>query len=264
MIDLLTLTAGNVRATVDLASGGRLSALQIGEAQLLAERTDDPLTWGCYPMVPFAGRIRHGRFSFAGVDHQLPASLGGHAIHGYGFTSEWTAVDATTIEWAFTEPWPFTGRARQTFELTDTSLTITLDVMAHDTQPVHVGWHPWFLRETAAGTLQFDLPESSMYRRDADGMPDGTLIHPPPGPWDDCFTNLQSDPVLRWGELTLRLSSDASHWVVYDQPDHVLCVEPQTGPPNEINTAPQVLDAGQTHTTRFTMDWDPKPPAGTA
>jgi len=44
-----------------------------------------PLAWGSYPMVPWAGRIRHGRFRFDGEEYELPINFGAHAIHGVGF-----------------------------------------------------------------------------------------------------------------------------------------------------------------------------------
>jgi len=257
VIDLLTLNAGDARLTVDLVAGGRISSFSIGDAELIVPQAVDPnpLNWGCYPMVPFAGRLRNGSLQFDGAIHALPRTLGPHAIHGYGFTSEWHRLDDNAIEWNFTEPWPFTGRAIQRFELAERHLTITMEVLAHQRQPMQVGWHPWFQRETAAGILEFELPAASMYRLGSDGIPDGTLITPPPGPWDDCFTALANEPVLRWGDLTLKLSADADHWVVYDRPDHAICVEPQTGPPNGVNSAPEVLDAGQTLTTSFTLRW---------
>ena len=257
MIDLLTLHAGDAHLTVDLAAGGRIRALTVAGNDLIVPQSVDPnpLNWGCYPMVPFAGRLREGIFSFDGRVHTLPRNLGDHAIHGYGFTSEWVQVDDRTIEWVFTEPWPFTGRARQSFDLTATGLTLTMDVLAHEPQPMQVGWHPWFPRSTAAGALHFELPRSSMYQRDAQGIPDGRLVPPPPGPWDDCFTELAHEPVLHWGDFSLRLSSSADHWVVYDGPEHAICVEPQTGAPDAHNSAPDVLDTGEHQLTTFTLVW---------
>ncbi len=255
MIDLLSLNAGDAHLTVDLAAGGRVSSLHIRDSQIMVPQADDPLNWGCYPMVPFAGRLRDGVLDFASTAHQLPRNLAPHAIHGYGFTSEWEQIDDTTIEWSFSEPWPFTGRARQVFDLGTDHLTITMEVLAHEPQPMQVGWHPWFQRETAAGTAEFSLPSSSMYRRGDDGIPDGARLEPPCGPWDDCFTDLEADPVIRWGDRELRLSSSADHWVVYDIPTHALCVEPQTGPPNALNDAPVVLEAGEVLATSLRLDW---------
>ena len=257
--DQLTLRAAQAEVIVDVGAGGRLASLSIDGTEVLwagpdGLGNDDPLAWGCYPMIPFAGRIRNGKFTFDGTDYALPQTMGPHAMHGYGYISEWTRVDDTTIEWDFTEPWPFAGRATQSFALTANSLTLTMRIEATDRQPILVGWHPWFVRENAAGTLEVELPAESMYLRDGEGMP-GELISVPPGPWDDCFTNLSGPPRLRWGDLELSLGSDFDHWVVFDERTHALCVEPQGGPPNEINSAPNVLDAGEELAATFTLEW---------
>ena len=39
-----------------------------------------PIRWGAYPMAPWAGRIRDGRFTFRGRDVRLPLNLPPHAI----------------------------------------------------------------------------------------------------------------------------------------------------------------------------------------
>src|SRR3546814_13634508 len=50
----------------------------------------DPLSWGCFPMVPFAGRLRGGRFSWHGRLHELERNHAGHAMHGTLFDERWT------------------------------------------------------------------------------------------------------------------------------------------------------------------------------
>lgn len=257
--DRLSLAAGNIATVIDLGAGGRVASLSIGDTELLWSGPDgagdtDPLVWGLYPMVPFAGRIRNGAFSFDGVDYELPANNGPHAIHGYGFLNAWTQVDDSAIQWEFAKPWPFAGRVTQSYSLTADALTVEMMVEAIDRQPMLVGWHPWFVRENGAGTLELNFPAESMYQRDDDGMP-ASLIPVPPGPWDDCFANLTGPPRLRWGNLEVTLTSDLDHWVVYNEPEHALCVEPQSGPPNEINTNPRILEAGEQLTTTFEIGW---------
>jgi len=254
-MEKLTLTSERARLLVDLAAGGRMAALTVDGHELLVEPESDPVMWGAYPMIPFAGRLREGHFEFDGVSYTLPTNFAPHAIHGYGFLAAWDHIDDHTIGWTFRDPWPFAGSATQHFSLTDDSLTITLHTHATESQPMMLGVHPWFRRQTSAGELTFELPECSMYRRDTTGLPDGTLVTPPAGPWDDCFCQLESDPVLRWGDLEVRLSASSDHWVIYTEADHALCVEPQTGPPNAFNSAPHRLEAGDSLSLRFTMSW---------
>ena len=245
-----------VAITIDHAAGGRLSSLVVHGHELLVGRVDDPLNWGWYPMVPFAGRVRSGLLRFEDTSTQLPPYIGGHAIHGYGFVSPWDVVGENEIRFDFDDPWPWRGSATQVFTLTDQSLTISMRVDAIDRQPVQVGWHPWFRRDIGNGcAAELDFAPDFKFERDETGLPSGERVDPGRGPWDDCFGDLASNPVLRWGDLSLELSSTATEWTVYDEPAHALCVEPQTGPPNQVNDAPHILDGGESMTELFTLTW---------
>ena len=77
-----------------------------------------------------------------------------------------------------------------------------------------------------------DLPADRQVERGDDGLPTGRLVDPAPGPWDDCFS-LAGRPVLTWpGAVRATLGGDAAWWVVYTEPEHAVCVEPQTAPPD--------------------------------
>ncbi len=251
----LIYESARARLVVDTQAGGRLASLSVDGHELLVDRNDDPLMWGAYPMVPFAGRIRFGRFTFDGTTYELPTNAPPHAMHGYGFAEPWDRIDDQTIHWTFGEPWPFVGSATQRHDLGDDMLTITMCAVAAEPQPMVLGLHPWFRRVNTAGSLTFELARAAMYRRDELSIPDGTLTPAPPGPWDDCFCQLDADPTLRWGDLEVRLSASSDHWVVYDMADHAVCVEPQTGPPDAFTISPKRLDRGESLTLTFTLDW---------
>lgn len=249
------MRSGDAVLTVDATAGGRISSLCFGDTELLwnSDSESEPVAYGLYPMVPFAGRIRAGRFTFDGVAYSLPLNAAPHAMHGYGFSSPWTIVDEEAIAWDFAAPWPFAGRATQRFKLSNSELTIEMAVEAIDRQPIMVGWHPWFRRTNEAGILEVDFSAASMFQRDEDGLPGELVSPPPPGPWDDCFVGVANNPVARWGQLSVALSSSLDHWVVFDELDHAVCVEPQSGPPNEIESEPRILEAGETFTASFTL-----------
>lgn len=229
-------TLANDRAAVRIAPehGGRIASLVVRGVELLVTggADDDPMLWGCFPMVPWAGRVRRGRFRFDARGHHLPVNLAPHSIHGTGFTSVWRREADDTLIHTFPGDWPFGGHAAQRFELDDDGLTCHLEVHAgRHAMPAVAGWHPWFRRPVA-----LSFAAGRMYRRDDEGIPDGELVAVPPGPWDDCFTDVVSPPQLTWptGPI-VSITSSCDHWVVYDQPAHALCVEPQTGPPDEFN-----------------------------
>jgi aldose 1-epimerase len=264
----LILEAPDARLTVLPDDGGRIGSLVVHGSELLVTEGLGPVAWGSYPMAPFAGRIRRGRFRFDGRDVQLPINFGPHAIHGTVFDRPWTVVDETSLTIDLGADWPFRGRVAERFSLTPGELTVTLTVDADERMPAAVGWHPWF-RRWLVGTTAMPEPRSKpvelafdaawMYQRDADGMPTGECVPPPPGPWDDCFTGIRSNPRLVWpGRLGLELSSSCDHWVVYDQRDYAVCVEPQTAPPDFVNLPdPAIIEPGRPLVARMTLRWWP-------
>ena len=254
--DELTLTSRTAHVAVDVGAGGRVASLVVHDAELLVEPDDNPVLWGGYPMVPFAGRIRNGEFEFGEITYSVPKNFGEHAMHGFGFESPWTQISDDTIELEFAEPWPFAGRVAQRFSIDDHRLTITMTATADERQPIVLGWHPWFRKSTAHGEAILDFQPGDMYERGDEPLPTGVLVEPKPRPWDDCFTNLRSDPTISWGDLRVTLRSNADHWVVFDEMEHAICVEPQTGPPNSFNLAPQVLEEGDKLELVLTLDWN--------
>lgn len=257
-----------VSAAIDPVNGGRLSSLKIDDHELLVSEdftsnnsAANPMAWGSYPMVPFAGRVRHGILTADGQSHQIPINLGPHAIHGYGYADEWDVQDhpnstEASLAWAFRSPWPWEGLCTQSFLLEPDRLVVSMTVEAQEPQPVGFGWHPWFKRNIGNGhDLELHFEAASMYQLDNEAIPTGKLVSPPPGPWDNCFTNLSHGPTLRWGPLTVELTASTDYWVIFTEPEHALCVEPQTGPPNDVNDKPFLLDAGQTASLQFELQW---------
>lgn len=231
--------------TVDLDAGGRLSSWRIGGNELLVQRheTDDDVHgWGAFPMVPWAGRVRRGRFSFDGRDVTLPLGMPPHAIHGTAHRRPWRLLDAGEGSVELTTDlgpdWPWTGHTSQRFGLDAGSLTQTITVRndGDSAMPVSAGWHPWFRRRVADAGVAIDLHAAAMWTRDDEGIPTGARTAPSPGPWDDCFTDLAGPIRLTWpGVVTLEVRSDVRHVVVYDQRRHAVCVEPQSAPPDAHN-----------------------------
>ena len=254
MSDLITVASDHVRAELAPDAGGRLAQLTFDDVPLVIGRGTDlsPIDWGLYPMVPWAGRIRRGRFTFDGVDHQLPINFGDHAIHGVGFTRPWEVAAhddrhaSLMLDMPTDDTWPFGGVASQQITVDDAGITLVITATATDAAfPVSLGWHPWFRKPS-----KLDFRPSAMYRRDDDHIAVDELVDVPPGPWDDCFVN--TEPVrMTIDGVDLRLTSNNDTWVVYDEPEHATCIEPQTGPPDAFNLAPRRVDPGDSLSTWY-------------
>ncbi|WP_368565263.1 aldose 1-epimerase [Pseudoxanthomonas sp. UTMC 1351] len=255
------ITIANEHLTVDIAAqaGGRIAQITYrGVEQLIGPDDGAPamIAWGGYPMVPWAGRIRHGRFRFDGRDYQLPLNLQEHAIHGVAFGLPWQ-IDAHTdhrAELSLPLPqdarWPFGGTARQTIEVKQQRLEMKLSLQAGtQAMPAVIGWHPWFRKPDC-----IEFTPTAYYPRDHEGIATLPLAPPPPAPWDDCFIN-ETEVITHRADQKLRLTSNCVHWVVYDETQHATCIEPQTGPPDAFNLEPRVLLPGEMLEAWFLLEW---------
>ena len=256
---LVAIAHGRLRVTIAPQAGGRIAQIQHeGTDHLVGygESTAAMIAWGSYPMVPWAGRIRHGRFSFRGHEYRLPLNSGPHAIHGVGFAMPWrvdrreASVAELSLELPEDERWPFGGTAHQCLTVSSRRFEMTLSLRAgRCSMPAVVGWHPWFRKPD-----RILFSPTRIYPRDGEGIATLPLANPPAGPWDDCFIN--HDPVLvRLAGQQLRLTSDCQHWVVYDGTPLATCIEPQSGPPDAFNLEPNTVLPGECLEKRFLIEW---------
>ncbi|NRQ50846.1 aldose 1-epimerase [Aeromicrobium stalagmiti] len=245
-----------VRAEIDPTRGARLVSLVIDGFEVLAHAEDpsvDPdIADGCFPMVPWAGRVRDGLLRDGSGVHQLPQTDGPNALHGLGHVAAWQAVAEGDYRLGIGAPWPTSGTAALTYRLLDDGVSIELGWDDGTDGPCSIGLHPWFARRLSAGEeAQLSLGATAMVERGPDGLPTGRLVDPTPGPWDDCF-RVEGSPVLTWpGALELTLSAATPWWVVYDQPAGTICVEPQTAPPDAFDHAALQPSGPWPHTVRL-------------
>jgi aldose 1-epimerase len=257
---LIRIGHGALAVEIAPQAGGRIARVAFDGVEWLVGHNAGnaaAIAWGSFPMLPWAGRVRHGRFDFRGEPQRLPVNLGAHAIHGVALDLPWQVEEhaparvALSLRLPQDERWPFGGTARQLVEADERRLQLTLTLSAGErAMPATIGWHPWFPKPDA-----LDFRPGHYYPRDAEGIARLPLAGPPPGPWDDCFVN--REPVLlRRGGQCLRLASDCDHWVVYDEPAHATCVEPQSGPPDAFNLGrARELEPGESFSVRFLWEW---------
>ncbi|MDT3557105.1 aldose epimerase [Stenotrophomonas maltophilia group sp. msm1] len=257
--ELHWLRCGELEVALAAGAGGRVAHLRYRGVEWLVDAQEGgvaAIAWGCYPMVPWAGRIRHGTFHFDGRPHRLPLNFNGHAIHGLGFSRPWQIdrLDAAAARLSLALPrdgyWPFGGIAMLDLRLQAHALQMRLSVQAGEqAMPAVLGWHPWFRKPD-----RLLFTPRAMYPRDGDGIATLPCVAPTTGPWDDCFIADSDITLIREGQH-LRVRSDHDHWVVYDGTPHATCVEPQSGPPDGFTLAPHRLEPGQRLALTFDLAW---------
>ena len=268
---MLELRAGSARVLLDEAGGGRVDRLLVDGLDLLVPPDLDDHNYGAFPMAPWAGRIRHGEFRFDGTDYRLPCNLPPHAIHGIARDRRWRVDESTgsgaRLSVRLDAPWPFGGQVVQRVDLTATEVRLTMEVHATDRpMPATCGWHPWWYRTPpdAPSPVELELHADELYARDDEGIPTGELVPVRPPPWDDCFTRLGSPAaVLRWPRATtVTIETDCACVVVFTEPEHALCVEPQSGPPDAFNLRrAAIVRPGEPLVVHTTFRWTVAAPA---
>jgi len=253
----VTQSAGDCHLAIDLEHGCRLASLRVHGHELLVTSAPGPIDWGCYPMAPYAGRVRQGRFTFRGKRYHLPRTLGAHAIHGFAYLRRWEAESDTAFATDLGPEWPFPGSVRQEIRLAVDEVRLRLEVHTErGAMPASCGWHPWFRRVVAGAEAALDFRPGFVLARDGDDV--ATRTRQPVGqpPWDDCFGEVDGNPEITWpGVLRLELESTCPYWVVFTERPHALCVEPQTGPPDDLNHDPFVVEPGHPLVAECTIKW---------
>ncbi|HLB24487.1 MAG TPA: hypothetical protein VJP07_10365 [Dehalococcoidia bacterium] len=277
---LIHIEADGVRATIAPEAGGRLLQLEIrdGDATrpLLLAPDDpaalrtEPLAWGCYPMVPWPGRMEGARFTWDGRACALAANDGPHAIHGAGVYAAWTVDSASRnacrLGLELSDPWPFPGRAVHEIRLSPGEIVLRLELHATGgvVFPGGLGWHPWFRRDVVPGEdPRVRLEATDIYETRPDLIPTGRLLPVAgeadlrEGPalgvrgLDCCYRGVRGPAAVRWGalELTMASSPNVGHAVVHT-PERKFCIEPQTCAPDTFNLAARGVEGSGIATVR--------------
>lgn len=156
----VTLRAGLLRITLSPSVGGAISAFELCDGDRdrpILRKCNSPLEKvldaSCFPLVPYANRIRDGSFTFRGRAIHLKPNMSGDPspLHGQGWLDPWTVEESGSSDAALTyhhDPgeWPWSYDARQHFILDERGLSIRLTCRNTSDQPMPcgLGFHPYF------------------------------------------------------------------------------------------------------------------------
>lgn len=265
-MDTLTLENGSTRLELLPEIGGAIARYRTDLPDRSVDwmrpasdegRRGDVLELSCFPLVPFSGRIRNGRFRFAGRDWELPLNFlpEKHTIHGHGWHGSW-AVEGSTRRDARLEfrhradQWPWSYRALQTFALGDEDLTVALEVenTSDAPMPVGIGLHPYFPRTPRA---RIAARCEKMWMTDDEVMPTELSpltpekdlrsgFEPDSGFADNTFAGWDRRAHIVWpersAELTIEASDPLDYLVVYAPTGgDFFCVEPVSNVADAFN-----------------------------
>ena len=236
---MLNIDGDQISIAIDLDQGARLASVQWRDMQFVVPFRGQDLSWGWFSMVPFAGRIKDGIIKDRkGNKYQLSNNFDPpHALIGYGAQSSWEDIGGGRQHLVL--PSPFNGTTvTQSYEILDNAIRWSVEYEANGCDlPVTLGFHPWFAREIGKGdSAELLFAANEMFKRGDDHLPTGEIITPTPPPWDDTFMKVMGVPEIVWpGAARLTMECDTPYWMVYDQDEDGICIEPVTAPPDAQN-----------------------------
>ncbi len=273
--DLLALRSGDACCTVAPHAGGAIAGFWwergrrhdwLRAANGLEAARGEANAMACFPLVPYAHRLRAGGFSFCGRSVGAAADDEAHGLHGHGWRRPWRVAerceDRLLLEYRH-DPgaWPWAYCARQSIRIAAAALTVTIEIenLSESLMPAGFGLHAFLPR--AAGAM-LAARTGGVWHRDAEGLP--TEWTGLPAHWDltrgravaelrldHVFTGWDGRAVVEWPERRARLTIEGEQPILSflgirtPPAADCLCLAPASHCPDAFNLAPRgIADTG--------------------
>lgn len=136
-----------------LEKGAYLKSLSLGGTDILKPSPDEfPTHGGCAVLLPYAGRVRNGEYTYEGKHYTLPKNSEGNAIHGFlkDLELQIVRIETSVIELATSivhSGYPTTLEVKIRYKISNSNLFAgckATNVGKHRA-PLSIGFHPYFL-----------------------------------------------------------------------------------------------------------------------
>lgn len=286
--DAIVLRAGNLEVGVAPACGASLTRFQVSTARgmlpVLRSAIAADIAAGsaygasCFPLVPYAGRLRHGTFESEGRRIQFPLNVPAerHSSHGDGWQRPWrvqrVGPDSVCLTLTASVDNPLRYDAVQWIQVSEESLRIRLEITNRepDRLPVGVGLHPYFANRgealvTAALPVRRRL-DAELMPLDADLAAGGSHLRPRHPVSElaavNIFESWDGQAEIAWPAsglvVQLTTSPRLGHAVIWaPAAESFFCFEPVSHATNAFNSPAQrahaLLDPGETLVQGFVL-----------
>ncbi|MDA4123708.1 MAG: aldose 1-epimerase [Thaumarchaeota archaeon] len=148
----VSIRSGSSEAKVSL-DGAHVARLFLdGDEVIKPGDSEGQAHGGIAVLVPYAGRIRGGRYTFEGRRFTLPVAQDGHAIHGFAKDARWKLVGEKTGSVTLgsrlrSSEYPSVLDAQITYSVRSESFSTACFVtnVGPRSCPFEAGFHPYFL-----------------------------------------------------------------------------------------------------------------------
>lgn len=265
------ITSGSSKARI-LHKGAYLYDLSIASYSILKKTQDDSMTHGgCAVLVPFAGRIRKGEYTWEGKKYTLPKNKEGNAIHGFlkdkDLEVKKNTEDSIELEGLLDSPgYPSKLQANLEYKISKNGFSADCKVsnVGDSACPLYAGFHPYFLAQN--WQIRHDCDIDKLEMKD-DFFPTGRVekfdfnkkSYSSETNFDTCFY-FPCDLSLQTKSYGLKITKkNMPYLVVYDgkwAEEKSVAMEPYSAPPDAFNNliALTVLSPGEIFSCGFNLE----------
>lgn len=261
-MDAVSLKNGSWQVKVLPDHGMNMISVQVGGRELMrcpdSRQTleHDPMLHG-FPIIMPANRTKDGVFAFRGKTYRLPINEveRGNNLHGQMRDAPFTVLEQSQTHLAARfenrgERYPFSFDMTIEDTVTARGVERKTTIKALEDMPFTFGFHATFVQP-----VQYSVPRKKQCIWNERLIPTGEWIDPEPLPetFDVCFSS--SGSTVELDDIRFTVSDTFDHWVMYnaDGKQGYLCVEPQCGQVNGLNSPDghRVLQAGEEMVFRY-------------
>ncbi|MEB3691398.1 MAG: aldose 1-epimerase [Caldisphaeraceae archaeon] len=244
--------------------GSYLYSLTINGKDVLLRGNKKNFTLGGMAiLVPFANRIRGGKYTFEGKEYTLERNEEGNAIHGLildkRFNVKEKSDDSVLLEYLLSNKgYPAKIRVEVSYALGESSLETKISVTNIDntSAPLVVGAHPYFLVSDDWKIEPKKVKKCLAVNR----IPTGKMIDfdlSTNREYDDCFY-ICNGLTLISSYSSIRISSnDMCFYQIYTGIKGAVAIEPMSGAPDAFNNkiGLKILKPHSTTSYSFTISY---------
>ena len=244
----VTISSGISKATIDL-TGAHVTGLVLGgERVIKPSRDGSPTHGGIAVLIPYAGRVKQGRYRFEGKTFHLPVRGDGLAIHGFAKDARWGVLGAGSGSVVLGcrlagRGYPSTIDVTVSYSVRSAVFKTGCRVrnVGGRDSPLVVGFHPYLLgrgRRNSTGARAYRYRLRDRYFPTGEKEPFSFGGVGPHTSLDDCF-EVHGDVLFRSGDLQVVMGRNRMPYlVVYDgeySEGRSVAIEPYTGLPDAYN-----------------------------
>jgi aldose 1-epimerase len=154
LVETISIAEDGAAAEINTL-GAHVASVSLGGRPLIKPGSDWTQTrGGIAVLIPYAGRVRDGRYQFEGRSYQLPIERDGHAIHGFAKDARWRIlrkrVNSVILESRLKDkgyPGVLEARIRYSIGRVDFSTECSVRNVSRGDCPLVIGFHPYFLAD---------------------------------------------------------------------------------------------------------------------